>query len=102
MREPTPSQSADRLLDETIDREGSMSHLTRRGFVKSTANAAAGVAAIGALAAEQADADTVAGAKPVVAYVSDPGAGEISVMSGDREVTVHDRKLAARIVRAAH
>jgi anaerobic selenocysteine-containing dehydrogenase len=77
-----------------------MSHLTRRGFVKSSAGAAAGMTAIGALVAQQADAEAVAGSEPVVAYVSNPGKGEISVMSGDREVTVRDPKLAARIVRA--
>jgi anaerobic selenocysteine-containing dehydrogenase len=78
-----------------------MSKLTRRGFVKNSAGAAAGMTAIGALVAQQADADTVNGAEPVVAYVSNPGKGEISVMTGDREVTVRDSKLAARIVRAA-
>ena len=78
-----------------------MSDLTRRGFVKTSAGAAAGMTAIGALVAEQADADAVAGSDPIVAYVSDPGKGEISVMSGDREVTVRDPKLAARIARAA-
>jgi hypothetical protein len=77
-----------------------MSALTRRGFVKNSAAAAAGMTAVGALIAQQADAEAVAGAEPVVAYVSNPGKGEISVMSGDREVTVRDRKLAARIVRA--
>lgn len=78
-----------------------MSELTRRGFVKNSAAAAAGLTAVGALAAQQADADTVKGADPVVAYVNDPGKGEIAVMTGDREVTVRDRKLAAQIVRAA-
>jgi nitrous oxide reductase len=78
-----------------------MSHLTRRGFVKSSAGAAAGMTAIGALVTQHADAEAVAGAEPVVAYVSDPGKGELSVMIGDREVTVRDRNLAARIVRAA-
>jgi anaerobic selenocysteine-containing dehydrogenase len=78
-----------------------MSDLTRRGFVKNTAATAAGMTAIGALVAEQAEADAVAGSEPVVAYVSDPGKGEIAVMTGDREVTVRDPKLAARIVRAS-
>jgi anaerobic selenocysteine-containing dehydrogenase len=78
-----------------------MSHLTRRGFVKSSAGAAAGMTAIGALVTQHADAEAVAGSDPVVAYVRDPGKGEISVMTGDREVTVRDPKLAARIVRAA-
>ena len=68
-----------------------MSALTRRGFVKRSAVAAAGMTAVGTLVAQQADADAVAGADPVVAYVSNPRNGEISVMSGDREVTVRDR-----------
>ena len=78
-----------------------MSHLTRRGFVKSSAGTVAGMTVIGAVAAQHADAKAVAGSEPVVAYVSDPGKGEISVMTGDREVTIRDPKLAARIVRAA-
>ena len=79
-----------------------MSDLTRRGFVKNSAGAAAGVTVIGALAAEQAQArDHAAHTEPVVAYVSDPKKGEISVISGDREVKVRDRDLAARIARAA-
>jgi hypothetical protein len=58
--------------------------------------------AIGALVADQADAQAVAEghADPVVAYVRDARKGEVSVMSGDREVTVRDRKLAAQITRA--
>jgi hypothetical protein len=79
-----------------------MSALTRRGFVTRSAGAAAGMTAIGALVAQQADAEAVAGSEPVVAYVSNPGKGEISVMTGDREVTVRDPKLAARIVRAGN
>jgi hypothetical protein len=76
--------------------------LTRRAFVTNSAGAAAGMTAIGALLAEQARADGgAAGTHPVLAYVSDPSKGEISVMSGDREVTLHDPKLAAQIVRAA-
>jgi hypothetical protein len=77
-----------------------MSDLTRRGFVKSSAGAAAGMTAVGMLVAQQADAEAVAGSEPVVAYVSNRGKGEIAVMTGDREVTVRDLKLAARIVRA--
>jgi hypothetical protein len=49
---------------------------------------------IGALIADQADA---ASSEPVVAYVRD---GQVTVMTGDRETTVRDRKLAAQIVRA--
>lgn len=79
-----------------------MSDLTRRGFVKSSAGAAAGITAVGALvAATQAEAEGDAGSGPVIAYVKNPRKGEISVMSGDREVVVHDRKLAAQITRKA-
>ena len=78
-----------------------MSDLTRRGFVKNSAATTAGMTVIGALLAEQADAHPRApGSGPVVAYVRDPRKGEISVMAGDREVKVHDPKLAARIARA--
>ena len=82
-----------------------MSESTRRGFVKSSASAAAGMTVIGALVSEQADAAdaqvVAAGSGSVVAYVKNPGSGEISVMSGEREVTVRDPKLAAQIARAA-
>jgi hypothetical protein len=81
--------------------EDIMSDSTRRGFVKSSAAAAAGVTVIGALAAEQADAHAAADAGPVVAYIKDPRSGEISVMAGERQVKLHDRKVAARIARAA-
>ena len=79
-----------------------MSDLTRRGFVKNSAAATAGITVIGALLADQAGAHTGdPGSQPVVAYVRDPRKGDISVLSGDREVHVHDRKLAAAIARAA-
>jgi hypothetical protein len=67
---------------------------TRRAFVKRSATAAVGATVIGALIAGEADAQT---SEPVVAYVHD---GQISIMTGEREVTVRDRKLAAQIVRA--
>jgi hypothetical protein len=79
-----------------------MSDLTRRGFVRNTAGTAAGMTAIGAIVAAQAEADTgTAGTDPVVAYVKNPRTGEVSVMAGDREVTVRDPRLAAQIARAA-
>ena len=67
---------------------------TRRAFVKRSASAAVGATVIGALIATEADAST---SEPVVAYVHH---GKISIMTGEREVTVRDRKLAAQIVRA--
>jgi hypothetical protein len=56
---------------------------------------------VGALVAEQADAKAAAGSGPVVAYVRDASTGEISVMAGERQVELRDRKLAARLARAA-
>jgi hypothetical protein len=82
--------------------EDPVGDLTRRGFVKNSAVTAAGMTVIGAIAVADASADSGAvGSEPVVAYVSDPGKGEISVMKGDREVKLRDRKLARDISRAA-
>jgi hypothetical protein len=79
-----------------------VSDLTRRGFVKNSAVTAVGMTAIGAIAADAAGADSdEVGSEPVVAYVSDPSKGEISVMKGDREVQLRDRRLARDISRAA-
>jgi anaerobic selenocysteine-containing dehydrogenase len=79
-----------------------VSDLTRRNFVKNSAITAAGMTAVGAIAAGAAEADSGAvGSEPVVAYVSDPSTGEISVMTGEREVKLRDRKLAREISRAA-
>jgi hypothetical protein len=78
-----------------------MSDSTRRTFVKNSAVAAAGMTVAGALVAEQADAKAAAASGPVVAYVRDPRTGEISVMAGERQVSLQDRKLAARLARAA-
>jgi hypothetical protein len=78
-----------------------MSDSTRRGFVKNSAAAAAGATVVGALMAEQADAKAAARSGPIVAYIREPRTGEISVMAGERQVKLHDRKIAARIARAA-
>jgi hypothetical protein len=40
--------------------------------------------------------------EPIVAHVRNARTGELSLLVGEREVTVHDRDLAARIARAAH
>jgi anaerobic selenocysteine-containing dehydrogenase len=79
-----------------------MSDLTRRGFVKNSAAATAGMTVIGALLSEGAEAKAgEPGSKAVVAWVRDPRKGDISVMTGHREVHVRDRRLAAAIARAA-
>lgn len=79
-----------------------MSDLTRRGFVKTSAGAAIGMTAIGALDVDEADARRhAAHAHPIVAWIGDPRTGKITVMSGKHEVLIRDRQLAARLARAA-
>lgn len=46
-------------------------------------------------------ANTDAATTSVIVYVQDSTKGRISVMSGDREVIVTDRKLAQRLARMA-
>jgi hypothetical protein len=72
-----------------------VSDQTRRAFVRRSAGAAVSATVIGALVAGEADA---APAEPLVAYVHHD---RVSVMAGEREVTIRDRKLAAQIARAA-
>jgi hypothetical protein len=87
---------------QTPKKEDPVGDLTRRGFVKNSAVTAAGMTAIGAIAAADASADSgAAGSEPVVAYVSDASKGEISLMKGEREVKLRDHKLARDISRAA-
>jgi D-arabinose 1-dehydrogenase-like Zn-dependent alcohol dehydrogenase len=76
-----------------------MKEMTRAGFVKSSAAAVVGASALGAIATGTAEADEHAGSEPVVAYVRNPSKGEIAVMSGEREVVLRDRRLAARLAR---
>lgn len=79
-----------------------MTDLTRRGFVKGSAGAAAGMTMLSAFLAEQAEAHGQAGAHPVVAYVHNPKKGQIWVMSPQHKVVIHDKKLAERLSRAVH
>lgn len=84
-----------------------MNDSTRRGFL---GMAGAGAVAAGTVSlapaafAEDADAKAPpegSANEPVVAYVSDARKGEVSVMSGEREVIVRDRALANRLLNAA-
>jgi hypothetical protein len=87
-----------------------MGDMTRRRFI-GAAGAVTGAAAISAvgphLVAQAAGIDPAAldaGELPkqtVLAYVKDPASGTVSVMVGQREVTVTDRALVRRIVNAA-
>jgi hypothetical protein len=93
---------ADRVARCHPNRRNTVTDLTRRRFVVNSAGAAAGATALGALLADRVKADpsfTESGA--VIAYVGDPRSGDISLMSAEREVTVHDPQLAAQIARAA-
>ena len=78
-----------------------MSDTTRLGFVKRSAATAAGMTVVGALVAEDADAKVARRSGPVVAYVHKPASGEIVVMHGKHQITLHDRKLAAQLAHAA-
>jgi anaerobic selenocysteine-containing dehydrogenase len=79
-----------------------MDDVTRRGFVKSSAGAAAGIAALGVVGAAEAEAKpTHHHGHPIVAWIGDPRDGKITVMQGKREVTVRDHQLVQRIARAA-
>ncbi len=80
-----------------------MSDLTRRGFVATSAGAAASITTLGALGVGEADAKShhPTHAHPIVAWIGNPQDGHITVMRGDREVTIHDHALAARLANAA-
>jgi len=86
-----------------------MAQLSRRGFLEKTS---LGVAAAGALlampgltdvpdalAAPEASKHLVSG--PLVAHVRNMKTGEVAVMVGTRQVIIHDRRLVARLVKAA-
>jgi hypothetical protein len=78
-----------------------MSESTRRGFVKSSAGAAAGMTVLGALVTQSAEAKSPQHAKPIVAYIHDARTGEISLNTGERTVKFRDRKIAAQLAHAA-
>jgi len=78
-----------------------MSDVTRGAFIKRSATTAAGMTVVGAVFAEEADAKVARKSGPIVAYVSKPASGEVVVMHGKHQVKVRDRKLAAKLARAA-
>ncbi|HMD44947.1 MAG TPA: hypothetical protein VKG43_02225 [Acidimicrobiales bacterium] len=94
-----------------------MSPFNRREFLKRGGSA---VVAAGVVSAVPAAIPALAGAappkktaeeeapepgaqldEPLVAHVRDLGTGEIGLFYGDKEITYHDPKLAARLHRAA-
>jgi hypothetical protein len=84
--------------------------LTRLSFLKASAAAAAGAAAVGVpvTAALSEDKSGVVThptspnpSEPVMAYVRDARRGEITVMSGTSETTYRDRSLVKQLLAAA-
>jgi hypothetical protein len=85
-----------------------MSEHSRRTFLRGAgvSAAAATVAVVlpsGIASAAESKSETGAPAttKPVVAYVTDPSLGTITVIHGDKEVVVTDKGLARRIAKLA-
>jgi hypothetical protein len=84
-----------------------MPGVTRRGFLATSVSTAAGVAGIGALAAaaphmrDTAAVPTTATGGPLMAYVRDGSRGELSLMVGTQEVSLHDPELVRRLHAAA-
>jgi hypothetical protein len=93
-----------------------MAKLTRRGFIASGAavGATAAGVAVGlplsrlvspSAALPAAELSSAVAARkntgPVVAYVRDPARGELELLVGNTGVTVTDKDLVARILRAA-
>jgi hypothetical protein len=84
--------------------------MTRLSFIKASAGAAAGVAAVSvpgaaALQAEEASVPMHPSShtprEPVIAYVRDAKRGEVTVVSGTNEMTYRDRALTRRLLKAA-
>jgi nitrous oxide reductase len=87
----------------------SMSDTSRRKFLAAAGIGAAGSAGLmGGLTGEAAAAapteatrSNTSAREPVVAYVEHHFSDRVHLMSGEREVVVHDRDLATRILNAA-
>lgn len=89
-----------------------MNHVSRRDLLKASAGAAAVAVPMVALSGAPAyaaadDADAVEldaepmGRTPVMFCVHDADRGEVSILHGTSEVIVQDRRLVARIMKAA-
>jgi hypothetical protein len=81
---------------------------TRRNFLIATGAGAAAVGVASALPgsaegrpATDEQASLPSDAQPLVAHISDPNSGSLSLLVGEREITVHDPELVARLARAA-
>jgi hypothetical protein len=79
---------------------------SRRTFLGVAGTGVAGLTGATLLGSARADAgeqatDVPAGTPALVAYVADARTGHVVVMHGEHEVSVHDRRLAARLARIA-
>jgi len=80
-----------------------MSDTSRRKFLAAAGIGAAGTAGlVGATAAPAtANRNSTSAREPVVAYVEHHFSDRVHLMVGEREIVVHDRDLASRILNAA-
>ena len=79
-----------------------MPEVSRRGFIGASVGAAAGAATLGPLGiAASLGVSTPLAAGAVLAFVRPGSTGEVSLMVGEREVTVRDTALVSRILKAA-
>jgi hypothetical protein len=83
---------------------------TRRNFLIASGTGAAAIGVVAAMpsiasasppSSPEPSAPTAADAGPLVAHISDPSSGTLSLLVGDQEVIVHDHDLVGRITRAA-
>lgn len=94
------------MTDEQREENG----VTRLSFLKVSAGAAAGAAAIGvpvvsAMSSDKpgvpVDPATATPREPVVAYIRDESRGEVTVVAGTSETTYRDHSLVKRLLDAA-
>lgn len=79
-----------------------MSDTSRRKFLAAAGvGAAASAAALGTAGSAEAKPSARRATEPVLAIVDDPRKGTVRLLVGEREVVVHDRDLATRLLNAA-
>jgi hypothetical protein len=79
-----------------------MSDTSRRKFLAvAGVGAAATATALGTAGAAEAKPSAKRATEPVLALVDDPKSGTVRLLVGEREVVVHDRDLATRLLNAA-
>ena len=79
-----------------------MSDTSRRKFIAAAgAGAAATTVTLGTAGAASARTSKSAATEPVLAIIDDHQGDTVTLLVGEREVVVHDRDLATRILNAA-